>query len=138
MDALKSNIRSFVEPVIQPDKRGLPEPSSIVSLNGNSPANIASAASSGKVDHNQLASDDNTKKQPSPADVEGAVKNANHFLEQISRELRFEHSETDGKIVVQVKDQKTGEVIRQFPSEEMLKISKDLEKMTGLLFKDSA
>lgn len=136
MDALKSNIRSFVEPVL-PDKRGLPETSSIVSLNGNSPANIASAASSGKLDQNQLASDDNTK-QPSPADVEGAVKNANHFLEQISRELRFERSETDGKMVVQVKDQKTGEVIRQFPSEEMLKISKDLEKMTGLLFKDSA
>jgi flagellar protein FlaG len=97
-------------------------------------------AAAGKVENNlhNLFTDDGNGARPTSEDVEGAVKNANHFLEQISRELRFERSETDGQIVVQVKDQKTGSVIRQFPSEEMLQIAKDIERMTGLLFKDSA
>lgn len=143
MDALSSNIRVFAEPSSLANKRSLPEPSSAISISDNAPSDIAATAGKDKLESNlnlnKLPSDDDKNAQRKSADdVEGAVKNANHFLEQISRELRFERSETDGQIVVQVKDQKTGAVIRQFPSEEMLQISKDLEKMTGLLFKDSA
>ncbi len=116
-----------------PDKRSMPEPPKAA----NVPSGMAAA---GKVENNlhKLPADEDNSARHTSADIEVAVKNANHFLEQISRELRFERSETDGKIVVQVKDQKTGSVIRQFPSEEMLQIAKDMEKMTGLLFKDSA
>lgn len=137
MDALTSNIRVFAEPSSLPDKRSLPESPKATGASANVPSDMAAA---GKVENNlhKLPSDDGNSARHSSADVEGAVKNANHFLEQISRELRFERSETDGQIVVQVKDQKTGTVIRQFPSEEMLQIAKDMEKMTGLLFKDSA
>lgn len=141
MDALSSNIRVFAEPSSLANKRSLPEPSSAISTSDNAPSDIVATAGKDKLQNNlnKLPSnDDKNAQRKSADDVEGAVKNANHFLEQISRELRFERSETDGQIVVQVKDQKTGAVIRQFPSEEMLQISKDLEKMTGLLFKDSA
>lgn len=128
MDALTSNIRTFAQPSSLPDKRSLPESPSTTGVSANVPSDIAA----------KPVSDDGNNAQHTSADIEVAVKTANHFLEQISRELRFERSETGGKIVVQVTDQKTGAVIRQFPSEEMLKLSKDLEKMTGLLFKDSA
>lgn len=140
MDALTSNIRVFTGTSSLPDKPSLPESASVSVVNANAPSDIV--ATSGKVENNSLnnktPSDDDNSKKHTPAEIEGAVKGANYFLEQISRELRFERSESDGKMVVQVKDQKTGTVIRQFPSEEMIQISKDLEKMSGLLFKDSA
>ncbi|TAN48141.1 MAG: flagellar protein FlaG [Methylococcaceae bacterium] len=71
-------------------------------------------------------------------ELDDAVSKVNRFFEQVSRELRFQRSESTNQMVVQVIDHKTGEVIRQFPSEEMLKISKELEKISGLLFKDKA
>jgi flagellar protein FlaG len=40
--------------------------------------------------------------------------------------------------VVKVVDNDTKEVIRQIPSEEMLKIAKYIDEITGLLFKDMA
>lgn len=128
MDALTSNIRTFAQPSSLPDKRSLPESPSTTGVSANAPSDIAA----------KPVSNDGNNAQQTSADIEVAVKTANHFLEQISRELRFERSETGGKIVVQVTDQKTGAVIRQFPSEVMLKLSEDLEKMTGLLFRDSA
>lgn len=137
MDALSSNIRVSAEPASSQDRRGMPESLSTAGTT----ASITSAlvAATGKTENILRKSPtDDSKPRDTPKDIEGAVIGANRFFEQISRELRFERSETEGKIVVQVRDQKTGDVIRQFPSEEMLQISKDLERISGLLFKDSA
>jgi flagellar protein FlaG len=41
-------------------------------------------------------------------------------------------------MVVKVMDTQTNEVIRQFPSEETLKLAKHLEGMLGLIFNDKA
>ena len=73
-----------------------------------------------------------------PTDIEEAMKSANGFFQQVNRELRFQHSKATNEMVVQIVDQKNGQVIQQFPSEQMLKIAKDLENVSGLLFKGSA
>ena len=43
----------------------------------------------------------------------------------------------DGHLVYIVKDSQTGDVIRQIPSEEALRISKHLDRLTGLLLDKS-
>jgi len=43
----------------------------------------------------------------------------------------------DGHLVYIVKDSQTGDVIRQIPSEEALRISKHLDRLTGLMLDKS-
>ena len=49
----------------------------------------------------------------------------------------YEHQEAE-KIVVQVRDKASHEVVRQFPSEELLKLQTKLNDIVGLLFDESA
>jgi flagellar protein FlaG len=48
--------------------------------------------------------------------------------------LQFSVHQTSGKVVVAVTDEESGELIREIPSREMLKLSTKLEEMMGLLF----
>ena len=43
-----------------------------------------------------------------------------------------------GKIVVRIKDSATGEVVRQIPPQELLDVSKSVEKIVGILVDDKA
>lgn len=135
MDSLQLNIRGSTEPSPLPDKQNLPK--SPPTVNPNASALTASVDTTADA----LNSVDNILHKQPPNNthvIAAAMNSANHFFEQINRELRFERSDTGGKMVAQVIDQNTGKVLRQFPTEQMLQISKDLEKISGLLFKDSA
>ena len=70
-------------------------------------------------------------------EVTKAVKNMNEFLQKVRRSVEFNIDEDSGRMVVQVKDAETHEVIRQIPSEQMLKIAKQMDKLYGLLFEES-
>jgi len=50
-----------------------------------------------------------------------------------STRLCFERHEITGKMVARLKDGTTGEVLRQVPPEEMLKIAEAIDKYLGLL-----
>jgi len=67
-----------------------------------------------------------------------AVKSANQFLQAMSRNLSFSIDKDTGKTIVKIVDDTTKEVIRQIPSQEMLAISKALDKLQGLLIKEHA
>jgi flagellar protein FlaG len=49
--------------------------------------------------------------------------------------VNFQH--LDGHLVYIVKDRESGEVIRQIPSEEALRISKHLDRLTGIMLDKS-
>lgn len=70
--------------------------------------------------------------------VEHATEVANRFMDSLSLNLQFSVDKEVNKVVVKVVDTATHEVIRQFPSEEMLAISKALDKLQGLLLKTQA
>jgi len=111
----------------------MPESLPTVGIKANNPSAVVTAGNANNDPlHKSTANSNNSH------DVAAAVTGANRFFEQANRELRFERSDVGNSVVVQVMDRKTGEVLRQFPSEQMLQISKDLEKISGLLFKDSA
>lgn len=70
--------------------------------------------------------------------VEHATELANRFMDSLSLNLQFSVDKDVNKVVVKVVDSVTHEVIKQFPSEEMLAISKALDKLQGLLLKTRA
>jgi flagellar protein FlaG len=74
----------------------------------------------------------------SEADVRQATDTINRFMASASRSLAFSVDDDSGKIVVKVIDPSTKEVIRQFPSEEAIAISKSLDKLQGMLVDDKA
>lgn len=66
--------------------------------------------------------------------VKNAVKDIEQFLASSRRNLEFSTDEESGRIVVKVIASETGELIRQLPSEEALKIAHSLSDVNSLLF----
>lgn len=70
--------------------------------------------------------------------LESAAKSVENFVSLSNNNLSFSVDNETDKLVVKVMDKTTNEVIRQFPSEELLQLSKSLDKLQGLLLKQSA
>jgi len=73
--------------------------------------------------------------------IETAVAQLSEFVQTSSRQLNFSVDEGSNKQVVKVTDAETGKIIRQIPSEEVLKLSERLQELqtevgtaVGLLF----
>ncbi|MBI3143687.1 MAG: flagellar protein FlaG [Pseudogulbenkiania sp.] len=71
-------------------------------------------------------------------DLNEAVEKVSKAVAAYSSELQFSIDEESGTQVVKVIDRQTDQVIRQFPSEEMLKIAKSLDKVLGVLIEQKA
>jgi flagellar protein FlaG len=61
-----------------------------------------------------------------------AVDNANEIGQLLKRKLNFTIDRETDRIVVEVVDEETGEVVRQVPPEEMLRISAHLKKLLAM------
>ena len=71
---------------------------------------------------------------PAPAHkIESVTRQIDSFLRSQNHNLNFRVDQGSGKMVVTVTDGETGEVIRQVPGEEALKMARRIEDMTGLL-----
>ncbi|MCQ4326879.1 flagellar biosynthesis protein FlaG [Stutzerimonas stutzeri] len=67
-----------------------------------------------------------------------AVSSIKDFVQSIRRDLNFDLDDSTGKMVVRVTDRATGEVVRQIPTEEALRLAENLEEARSLLFKAQA
>jgi len=70
--------------------------------------------------------------------VVAAVQSANAYVQSVASSLKFSLDEETGRTVVKVIDTETEEVLRQFPSEEMLAITRSIDRMQGLLINRKA
>ncbi|MHB1052968.1 MAG: flagellar protein FlaG [Thiobacillus sp.] len=70
--------------------------------------------------------------------VAAAAQSTNAYMQSVSSSLRFSLDQDTGHTVVRMIDTETEEVLRQFPSEEMLAISKSIDRMQGLLINREA
>ena len=78
-------------------------------------------------------------KAPTQAALQQAVDRANRVLEtKLPDELAFSVDKDTGSYVVKMIDRQTGKTLRQFPSEEMLEISRAIGQMKGALLKQQA
>ncbi len=78
-------------------------------------------------------------RQPSVEELKSAVELINQAMQQSNRSLEF-HVDTDThQTVVRMVDTSTGELLRQFPSEATLAISRGIEQFQqGLLVTQKA
>jgi flagellar protein FlaG len=76
--------------------------------------------------------------QPSRDELHAAVKKINESMPPSAQSLEFSIDEDSKDIVVKVIDQSTKEIVRQIPSQEALDIAKSLDKMRGLLIRQTA
>jgi flagellar protein FlaG len=70
--------------------------------------------------------------------IANAVNDINHFFQMAQRSLGFTLDESTGKMLMQITDSETHEVIRQIPGDDVLKLASHLDNLTGVLFKAQA
>jgi len=79
------------------------------------------------------------EQQPSAEQLKNVVDNINKVLKQTNKSLEFSVDESTDKQIVKLVDMDTGDLIRQYPTEEMLAISRSIDQFQqGLLLKQQA
>ncbi len=79
----------------------------------------------------------------SPAEIDaaaltGAVKKLNEYVAPALQTIQFSIDQESERIVVRVVDTATQKVLRQIPNEEVMAITKTLDKLQGLVIKQTA
>jgi flagellar protein FlaG len=78
------------------------------------------------------------KREPKPEELKAAVKDIQEFVSTVTTDLRFVVDKETGRLIVSVVDSKTQQILRQIPSEDIMKIAKNIDRMQGLLFNGKA
>ena len=68
------------------------------------------------------------------AKLQQAIDQLNSQMKEKNRDLSFNLDERINRTIITVKKMETGEVVRQIPSEDFVKLAHSLEDMKGLLF----
>jgi flagellar protein FlaG len=76
--------------------------------------------------------------QPTREQLDQAIGEVKKALAPVARNLQFSIDNETGRSVVKVVDATTNEIIRQFPSEELLAITRSIDKFSGLFVKQKA
>ena len=71
------------------------------------------------------------------AKVKAAVKEINNELVKLQSELGFSVDKVANDVVVTVKRKESGEIVRQIPSETVLKLAHNFEKLKGILLDET-
>lgn len=83
---------------------------------------------------NTNADTQDSSDEPVAQEIESAVGEISEFVQAQNRNLNFSYTEESNRSVVKVTDSETGDLIRQIPSEEVLKLSeriRDLQSDVG-------
>jgi flagellar protein FlaG len=105
----------------------------VATVNPSPPA-VISASSSGVAAPPQdvkavVSVPSQSVEKPAPAlqEVREAAQQIETYLKSIGRNLEFRVDENSGRTVITVKDSTTGEVIRQIPGDESLRLARSLD-----------
>ena len=67
-----------------------------------------------------------------------AIEQVQVMMDLRNRSVSFSQDNVSGREVIQVKNEQTGEVIRQMPAEELLAFMRNLTRMLGTFFDKSS
>jgi flagellar protein FlaG len=104
----------------------------------SSPATVKVTNEVGQMSAKQLVAERTESDKLSAAQTQTALQEVNKVMDALSISVRFQVDPEDQQMVIKVVDQDSGKVIRQFPSEEVVRISKALDNLKGLLFAQTA
>ena len=71
-------------------------------------------------------------------DIEAVARQLETFLKNVSRSLEFHVDEASGRMVCSVRDAETGDLIRQIPNEEVLRMAELAHDETIVLVNERA
>ena len=71
-------------------------------------------------------------------EVKEAASRLNKALEALNRDLAISVHEDSGKLIVEVTDPGTGEIVRQIPPERVLEVEESIDNIVGLFVNDMA
>jgi flagellar protein FlaG len=115
----------FVKPTINRDIQSLSEQQTevenAVKLPVEAKVLLSSADNNGQQEENNNVQTD--------LSIENALAEISEFVQNNGRQLNFSVDEGSQKNVVKVTDSETGEIIRQIPSEEVLRLSERLQNL---------
>ena len=119
---------------------------SIQPLNGNSgnayPLPSPPSAGAGTPPAAATSAPQVSQQQQAPAPTAQQVQEAAKAVERVvqpkANALQFSVDQSTGQTVVRIVDGGTGDVIRQIPSEEILKIAQSIDQFQGILGKVKA
>ena len=80
----------------------------------------------------------NTQPVGSAEEISKAIEQVQVMMDLRNRSVSISQDSESGKEVIKVKNEQTGEVIRQMPTEEMLAFMRNLTKMLGAFFDKSS
>lgn len=124
---------------IKPASVVAPVPGKATGLVRGQNSAISSDASAKQLSNNDIRSDnenlsaqkstDKNAGQQSEQEVKKVVSELNSSIQSAQRNLQFSMDKDLGKIVIQVKDKQTDEVVRQIPSEEFMDLARNLQSI---------
>ncbi len=71
-------------------------------------------------------------------EVSSAVTSINEYFQKTNRTLQFSMNEKLGRVVIEVKDAATDEVIRTIPPKTLIKLAENMAEMSGFLMQERA
>jgi flagellar protein FlaG len=87
----------------------------------------------------EIAAQQVTKQQTPATQLKNAVDNINQMLQQTNKNIEFSVDDSTKKSIIKVVDSTTGDLIRQFPSEEGLSLTRAIDRIqNGLLLTQKA
>lgn len=79
------------------------------------------------------------QEQHAPPDIEVLAQELNDSFESLKNtSVRFRVDRELGELLISVVDQRTDEVVRQIPSEEMVELTRRMQEFQGLIFDRTA
>lgn len=111
-------------------------------LKTNSDERQSVAAASGSNSPPETTETQEPAKQVSEEKVREVVEELNNHAQSINRDLHFSVDDDSGRTVIKVFNSETAELVRQIPSEEVIKLSEtireSIEGGTGFIVQTSA
>lgn len=81
---------------------------------------------------------DNGETRVNDHSLNKTVDELNNYVQNLHREIQFSVDNDSNKTIIKVIDANTGEVIRQLPPDEMMRLVKRLDELEGLLVREKA
>lgn len=91
-----------------------------------------------KADSSRSEKQADQSQEPDRKTLTEAVEKIERFVQSATSDVSFSVDEESGIRVVKVVDKESKEVIRQMPSKEVLELAKALDKLQGLMIKQTA
>ena len=110
-----------------------PAAQSSVSAGQAAKAVIAQEAQQKAIQQTQARSEAINSSQEMQKRLEEAVKRLNDQMQQSQRSLGFSVDKETDIVIVRVTNKETGELVRQIPAEAVVRLSKSIEDLKGLL-----